>query len=88
VIPGGCTFAGTDGPCLVGDGRLYPNALAAIVWPAITNGLLRGLCAEILGEEADDRFIVQDITRVTLGGVENNCLANARIVDALEGDDA
>jgi len=88
VLPAGCTVAGTDGPCLVGIGRLYESALAAIVWPAIVTGVLRGLCAEAIGKEAGDRFVVREVLRVTLGGVENNCLPGALILDTWEGDAA
>jgi hypothetical protein len=86
VTPAGCTVAGIDGPCLVGVGRLYPNALAEIVWPAIQSGLVRGLCVEVSGDEEGDRFLVKDITRVALGGAENNCFPGALILDTWEGD--
>jgi hypothetical protein len=88
VLPAGCTVAGIDGPLLVGIGRLHPSALAAIVWPAITSGVLRGLCADVLGEEVGDRFVLRDVRRVTLGGAENNCLPGALILDTWEGERA
>jgi hypothetical protein len=81
VLP---TVDGAEGAALVGIGRLYANALAAIVWPAIVSRMLTGLCAEVIGSESDGRLVVRDITRVTLGGVENNCLPGAIVLDAWE----
>jgi len=83
VIPSGATFEGVDGPLIVATGRLYQNALAEIVWPAIKGGLVRGLCVEHC---SDDRLELQDITRVTLGGLENNCLPGAVIYKTWEGE--
>jgi hypothetical protein len=85
IIPDG-QIDGTTGRALIGTGRLYANALAAIVWPVIRSGLLSGLCAECLVNHVDDRMIVRELSRVTLGGLENNGLAGARIVKAWEGD--
>jgi len=42
----------------------------------------------VLGKEDGDRFVVTDVLRVTLGGVENNCLPGALILDTREGDAA
>jgi len=76
---------GTEGRCLVGIGQLYATALAEIVWPAINDGLPRGLCVQAFGPSSGDTMIFRDASRVMLGGRENNCLANAGIVDAWEG---
>src|SRR5262245_9128111 len=43
VLPAGCVDD-TEGRVLIGVGRMNDHALAAIVWPAIQSGLLRGLC--------------------------------------------
>jgi hypothetical protein len=83
-LPAGAIY-GTErchGTVLIGHGRLYPNALAEIVWPAIVSGLVRGLCPEVLATH--DQTVVRDITRIMLGGVENNCVASAVILETWE----
>jgi hypothetical protein len=87
VMPSG-TVDGATGRALVGVGRLYPNALAAVVWPAITSRLLAGVCPEVLTDGEGDQRVVRGLVRVTLGGLENNCIGSARILDAWEGDNA
>jgi hypothetical protein len=87
-VMSGATVDGAQGSALIGIGRLADNALAAIAWPAIRSGLLRGLCAEVDVSEEDGHNIVRQVRRVTIGGVENNCLPNAIVVRCWEGDAA
>jgi hypothetical protein len=87
IMPGAAAqVGGAQGSALIGIGRLADNALAAIAWPAIRSGLLRGLCADVEVSEEDGRNVVQQVRRVTIGGVENNCLATAIVMNPWEGE--
>jgi hypothetical protein len=89
VLPGAAAqVGGAQGSALIGIGRLADNALAAIAWPAIRSGLLRGLCADVVVSEEDGRNVVHQVRRVTIGGLENNCLATAVVMNPWEGADA
>jgi hypothetical protein len=77
---------GAEGRAIGASGRLYENALSAVVWPAIVSGRLRGLCGEYLASEASGRHVVREIRCVTLGGLENDCRPTARILEAWEGE--
>ena len=78
----------TTGECLVGVATMAPTLLAAIVWPDIMNGRLRGLCVEVRGVQREDRFDVADVLRVQLGARKNDCSSGARVERCWEGDEA
>jgi hypothetical protein len=78
VLPAG-VLAGVIGEALVATVELRPTRLAGLAWEAVQRGWFTGCCAEVRGGH---------VTRVILGDIENSCLPNARVIKALEGDDA
>ena len=70
--------------------RLNDSVLATVAWNATKAGLFGGVCADVRDWRVSDdgQWIDGRISRVALGGPEDVCLAGARVIDTLEGDDA
>jgi hypothetical protein len=85
------TFFGSEqaeGECLLAKVRLNDSRLATVAWGAVRAGLFGGLCADVRDWNISDDGTRVDgrISRVMLSGLDDVCLAGARVVEAWEGE--
>lgn len=85
VLPRGAT-PGAEGAHAIAMATLSDTVLAAVVWRAIQDGTLDGVCAEInaWADRESDLTIGGELLGVGLGDLAGSCLPGARVLSSWE----